>query len=722
MIAKTPARVSTARIMFAAAVWLAGACNAALAQEEGGAQQEADEVAATTITYDAEFIARFPNVVSVLDLSPRIPGAEQILGDPQTRRFLQRRGFSGNEDSVLINGKRISGKSNDSRSALGRITIDQVERIEIIRGSNPDIKVSSQRGIINVVLKEGASSGSGAWRVLSRAITNSGNTRFGGFLSYGGSLGRLEYFVSAEVAPRHRTITGSETSFAADGSITEFLDEPTTRRRSDQSFAANLTYSFDNGDQMHLNGAFEEGDFTDLFEGRALVPDGMGGLGGGPGGMLVFDGNSRRVEAVDSSDWEIGGDYETRFGEALKFKLLALYSSAGKVDRQREDLRTGSGGEVAYDVISVSDEPATEAIGRASLSWSINKAHELEFGSELAINTLDVDLDLQERIGGVLTDVDVFASDVKIKETRNESFLIHSWTLSPKLSLESALFIEWSRLSQQGEDVTASRDFFFLRPTVDLRYDITPRDQFQLSLRRDIAQLDFRDFATSVSRDDDIIAGNADLVQEKSWIAEVSFEHRTKGGGRFKISALNRLVQDYKTKIEINPGVSGVGNAGAARFSQLILEGSWPAVALGLPDLKFEGELRFRSTSVTDPFTGLKHRMDFVSRVRSKFGFRHDITDWGVSYGVTDEFQGREPFFDIDEIIIIPSRHQVTAFAEGKVFYGATLRLELRNAANTNFGRNRILFANGRRAPPTGNELRVRHSSPSIKISLRGNF
>lgn len=704
----TSANILAARILLAAALMLAGTASAALAQEEG------EETADTTITYDADFIARFPNVVSVLDLIPRIPGAEQILGNPQTRRFQQRRGFSGNEDSVLINGKRISGKSNDSRSALGRITIDQVERIEIIRGSNPDIKVSSQRGIINVVLKEGVGTGSGAWRVLSRVITNSGNTRFGGFLSYGGAMGKLEYFVSAEVAPRHRTIRGSDTSFAADGSIIEFLDEPTTRRRSDQSFAANLAYSFDNGDQLHLNGAFEEEDFVDLFEGRALVPDAMG--------TLVFDGNSRRIEAQDNPDWEIGGDYETRFGEALKFKLLALYSSAGKVVKQREDLRTGSGGEVEYDVVSLSDEPSTEAIGRASLSWAINKAHELEIGSEMSVNTLDVNLDLQERIGGVLTDVDVFASDVKIKETRNESFLIHSWTMSKKLSLESALFIEWSRLSQKGADVSASRDFLFLRPSVDLRYDITPRDQFQLSFRRDIAQLDFRDFATSVNQDDDIIAGNVDLVQEKRWIAEVSFEHRTRGGGRFKISALNWLVQDYKTKIEISPGVSGVGNAGAARFSQLVLEGSWPAVALGLPNLKLEGEFRFRSTSVTDPFTGLKHRMDFVSRVRAKFGFRHDITDWGVSYGVTDEFQGSEPFFDIDEIIIIRSRHQVTAFVEGKVFYGATLSLELRNIVNTNFGRNRILFADGRTAPATGNELRVRHSSPSIRISLRGNF
>lgn len=173
------------------------------------AQEEAPEgVSSTTLVYGAEFIARFPNLVSVLDLIPRIPGAEQILGDPRMQQFMQRRGFSGNEDSVLIDGKRISGKSNDSRSALGRINIDQVERVEIIRGSNPDIKVSSQRGIINVVLKEGVSRGSGAWRAESRTIARTGTARFGGSLSYGGTAGALEYLSQPRWSPSTEITAG----------------------------------------------------------------------------------------------------------------------------------------------------------------------------------------------------------------------------------------------------------------------------------------------------------------------------------------------------------------------------------------------------------------------------------------------------------------------------------------------------------------------------------
>lgn len=714
----SPARLLPRHILLLSFVLvLGGGVGCPVAKADTDADQGslvAGAAVSTTIIYGAEFIARFPNVVSVLDLIPRIPGAEQILGDPRMRQYTQKRGFSGNEDSVLINGKRVSGKSNDSRSALGRINIDQVERVEIIRGANPDIKVSSQRGIINVVLKEGVSTASGSWRVNSRTPVNSGSTRFGGFLSYGGALGALEYFASAEVRPWHRTVEGGETTFAADGSILEVLDEPVTRSASKLSLATNLIYSFDNGGQLRLNGAFEDENPTTLFEGEAFVPDMMGNL--------VFDGNSLRIEEEKKPNWEVGADYERQLGEALKLKVLALYSSADEAENQWEDYRFGAGEDVAYDVISLSDEPATEAIGRASLSWSLNPAHQLEFGSEMAVNTLDVDLSLQERIGGILTDIDVSSSDLKVKETRNESFLIHSWTISPRLSLESALFAEWSKLSQQGSDVSTSRTFFFLRPSIDLRYDLTPRDQFQLSFRRDIEQLDFRDFATSVSRDNDIVAGNVDLVQAKKWIVEASFEHRTAGGAMIKISAANWAMQDYKAKAEISPGVSGVGNVGAARFSQLTIEGSWPATLLGLSGLKFEGEVRFRNSRYTDPFTGGKHSMDRFSKLRFTLGFRHDITDWGVSYGVRDEYQATEPLYDIDEIIFRNPNHRVTVFVEGKVPYGATLRLELGNAASADFGRDRVLYAGGRTAPPTGNELRVRDVGPVAKVSIRGNF
>jgi len=75
------------------------------------AQNETDE---NTIVYDEAFFAQYPNAVSILDIITRIPAGSEIIrtsgGDA--------RGFSTNEDRILIDGRRYTGKANDSESAL----------------------------------------------------------------------------------------------------------------------------------------------------------------------------------------------------------------------------------------------------------------------------------------------------------------------------------------------------------------------------------------------------------------------------------------------------------------------------------------------------------------------------------------------------------------------------------------------------------------------------
>jgi len=148
-----------------------------------GAAQQPDETAqpsqnaeSSTIVYGPEFFAQYPNAVSILDIIERIPAGRLLLG---TTGVAQARGVSTNDDQILINGKRLSGKTNDSRDVLGRITVDQVARIEIIRGTSPDIKISNQELLINIVLKEGdAAGGSGSTRACPASAISARAVRF----------------------------------------------------------------------------------------------------------------------------------------------------------------------------------------------------------------------------------------------------------------------------------------------------------------------------------------------------------------------------------------------------------------------------------------------------------------------------------------------------------------------------------------------------------------
>ena len=62
------------------------------------------------------------------------------------------RGLGSGAGEILINGQRITGKNNGGRSALARISADQVEHIEIIRGTSTELNIRGGGQIVNVVL------------------------------------------------------------------------------------------------------------------------------------------------------------------------------------------------------------------------------------------------------------------------------------------------------------------------------------------------------------------------------------------------------------------------------------------------------------------------------------------------------------------------------------------------------------------------------------------
>ena len=193
---------------------------------------------------------------------------------------------------------------------------------------------------------------------------------------------------------------------------------------------------------------------------------------------------------------------------------------------------------------------ATEAIARPSIKWKISNKHELEFGSEFAVNRLDSTLAFFQRMGGVLTPVAVTGANTMIKETRDESYLLHTFKPDAKATIETKLTAEYSKIEQTG-DVSETRDFFFLKPSIEFRYDLTSSQQLQLSAMRNIAQLNFADFAASANVDANTFSGNSALVPEKEWKIAASYEKRFKDdAGRILVTGTYQNIQD---RIELIP-------------------------------------------------------------------------------------------------------------------------------------------------------------------------
>ncbi|MEC7606494.1 MAG: Plug domain-containing protein, partial [Pseudomonadota bacterium] len=87
----------------------------------------------STVVYPADYFNQF-FPVSANDMLSRIPGIDLAL-----RGSRGGRGLGSGAGEILINGQRITGKSNGGRSALARISADQVEQIEIIRGTSTEL-------------------------------------------------------------------------------------------------------------------------------------------------------------------------------------------------------------------------------------------------------------------------------------------------------------------------------------------------------------------------------------------------------------------------------------------------------------------------------------------------------------------------------------------------------------------------------------------------------
>ena len=190
----------------------------------------------STVVYPADYFNQF-FPVSANDMLSRIPGIDLAL-----RGGRGGRGLGSGAGEILINGQRITGKSNGGRSALARISADQVEHIEIIRGTSTELDVRGGGQIVNVVLLDEPSRSSTTVQLRSDVIQD-GTFDPGGQVSRSGQNGDLNYLFNLEADPRYRAWESREFSFTPDGELTEVRRESRTRDETQLQASMNLGYS-----------------------------------------------------------------------------------------------------------------------------------------------------------------------------------------------------------------------------------------------------------------------------------------------------------------------------------------------------------------------------------------------------------------------------------------------------------------------------------------------
>lgn len=648
--------------------------------------------------YDKAYLSSILNAVTALDLAIKTPGGQVILGRADGG---DERGFASNDDGVLINGQRLSGKNNSSEAALSRISASQVLRIEIIRGSSPDIKISSQEAMMNVVLVENESRRSVTFDLGSR-ILPSGRFFPLGSVSLNGSEGPLDYFLevsqSGYITDYHRN--------------DEIIDnngrrEKFTRDEGDQYFhsrkiSTNLSYQFQSGDQLRLNASIGRDQSKFIWNGAVEEF--------GADGNILFNGNSALDIILNKPTFEISGDYTGSFSNKLSYKMIGLYlGSSAETNHVRDALVIGTEPIPDSDTVFFSD--AREIIFRPSLSYAFANDNNIETGNEIALNNVEAGLNPNDL--------------VTVKEARSESFINFTYKVANDLNIESALKYELSKITQESIGRNNSETFSYLKPSIDLRYDLNPANQLQFSARREVSQLNFNDFASSIDDDDILIGGNQDLVPEKSWVFETSFERRfTNDQGHVRFGFKHERISDHIDLIEVAPGIAGVGNVGNATKNTYAVSTSLKFGFIGLQNVVLDGKFEYFNTKTLDAFTLDNRAFNDVNRYISTGILRHDLDSIGVSYNFQFWYYGPYKSYSVDQFTNSDHDSFTLSFSVNyKIFNNMILTLSGDNLLNVNEDRMRTLYSPTRLSGLVSSiENRDQFYDKRFRIRLKGTF
>lgn len=697
---------------------------------------------ASVISYNPAYFAKF-SPVTLLDMLERVPGASEIIN--KNRRGgggggRNQRGFGNGGDQILIDGKRLAGKSNNINDALSRISSNQIAKIDLIRGATAGLDVQSQGLVINITLIEGASKATTFWKFFGEYTF--GHSFIPKFLvSHSGSTGNLEYSFAID--------RNNDNGYRPSDEI--FFDENDNRTGEqviDQMFkfrgvkiTNSLGYNFEDGAELRLNGLFEPNEFIthELRTETGDEPD-----------STVWDSHRK------NNRWEIGGDYARELGRLGHSKTLFV------INRNTEDtevtrVRDVNTPEFLY-ANEFTDAVRTEKIFRSSITPMIAFGQTIELGGEAAINTFDKqfnELGRDEFAAPLLLET---SDDVEIKENRYEIFAIHSYNITPTIVMQSSLTTEFSRIIADNNfaDGTSNRrdtSFTYLKPRINVRYDLTAADQFRATVEKKVSQLRFDSFVTSFdAQDDEIKVGNTNLRPTQTWEFILGYEHRlAEDAGSIEGTIYYHQRNDHQTRVDFtdyqdfNGNPIGVeeffnlppdaalrelidftptqGNIDSAYLYGVDVKSNLRLGFVGLPEAVLTLGYRYEKRRSKDQFTQLIRNFSRHSDHAYKINYRHDVTRWNFAYGFDVDISSDFANYDMRFVRPQSPSARIKAFAEYTLNAGIKMRLDIIEITGSQGHQTTIRYTDHIRFDEVSKREERENDKPrAIQVTVQGTF
>lgn len=677
----------------------------AVAQETG----DMPPPAATDIPDDGERevytpadFARFAPK-NALDMLGQVPGFTIVSVN-------QGRGLGQTGDNVLVNGERLAAKSDDLFSQLSRITVDRVERIEIVDGAKLGIPGLSGQ-VANVVTKGGGISGRFEYRTVWRP--KYAKTSYGaGEVSLSGSTSRLEWTAAYTHGIGRGGAGGGEGSriVGGDGNLLETRDVLIQFVGEYPKLAGTLKWDGPGSMVANVNASYSR-TYTDSSN------DELRHRVGGVDVFRDFDNDD------DGYAYELGGDLDFAFGPG-RLKLIGL---------ERFDRFSGP----ATSIFIYSDgSPSTgsrfdqvresgEHIGRAEYRWDMLGGN-WQLDAEAAFNRFHAVSSLAFLDpGGEFVPIDFPEGTGGVTEDRYETILTHNRTLASGLTLQLGIGGEYSKLAQTGPG-GLTRTFW--RPKGSLTFAWTPRQGLDLSLKlaRTVGQLSFGDFLANVNlSQENQNAGNAKLVPQQAWEADFEVRKNLAAWGSATVKLYGRWIEDYIDIVPVDDGLESTGNIpGSARLYGASINATLNLDPLGWRGAKIDASATFEDTSLEDPLTSIRRPFSYRFDRTGEISLRYDIpkSDWAMGGGFN--WTHGEPYVRLFETgRDFEGPIYTFAFVENKDVFGLTVNLNLFNLTGGQGIFDRTVYTGLRdRSPIDFIERRRLNISTIYRLTVKGSF
>ncbi|HEX8644988.1 MAG TPA: TonB-dependent receptor plug domain-containing protein [Allosphingosinicella sp.] len=649
-------------------------------------------------TFTPEDFARFAPRTA-LDMIRQVPGFT-IRDAPQER------GIGQATANVLMNGRRIGGKSDDVATQLGRIPAGNVVRIEIVDGATLDVPGLSGE-VANVITRATRTNGQFSWRPEFRARhTAPIFTRFDSSLS--GQTGPFEWTLGLENQAGEGGAGGPTQIFDADRNIIELREDEWTSRTEQPRGSVRLVYDGPGTSIGNFNASYRRfwHDFDEI-------------------GLRTTTGAPERertvVQDVHGYQYEVGGDFEFALAGG-RLKLIGLNRFEFEPVDQTvvtafADGRPSTGSRFFREA----DE--LERIARGEFRWRGGGA-DWQISAEAAFNRLDVESQIFTlQPDGEFREDPFPGGTGSVAEDRYELMASYGRPLADNLTLQLSAGGEYSQLRQIGAG-GLTRTFWRPKGTLSLNWRPDERTTLSLRLLRRVGQLNFLDFLATVNLGDDREnAGNPDLVPPQSWDLDVEGIRTLGRYGTTRLRLYGRWYQDIVDTVPIGATGESPGNIDRAVAYGFEWNTTFNFDPMGWRGARLDARVQLQRSRVEDPLTGEDRSIsNFLLRL-VEMSLRHDVPDTDWAWGGSLSNVLGAPNYRLTEV----GRQWegpvwTSMFVEHKDVFGLTVRASVTNLTGARSMWERTVFTGRRTGPVAFFEDRNRDIGPIFSFSIRGRF